>query len=533
MKIVVIGATGNVGTAVLQQLHGHPDVTSVTGVARRAPDTTAPPYDSCQWVHLDITRGSDQPRLRESLTGADCVIHLAWLIQPNTQRDLLRRVNVDGTHNVGRAAVVAGVPHLVVASSVGVYSPAPDHQRRDESWDRNGIGSSHYSVDKAAQERVLDELEADHPDLRIARLRPALIFQSDAASEIQRYFLTQVMPSTVLGRLPALPLPPGIQVQAVHADDVARAYVQAAVLGAHGAFNICADDTLRPDDLARIVDHGRYVTVPAGLMRAGLRLAHRARAVGADPGWLDMALQVPMLDNTKAAAELDWRPQYTAVEALQQLLQGIRDGTGLPTPALRAREYQATDLLPLPPPRLPAESVNRDLLSQYLADHLAGATAGERRAARMEEAFADTAVYPLISEVAQAIRIDRTYLAELTRCLGLERGPLPDAMTWLGERLGRLKPNGRMFRRSPTTLLLETDLLTSAIVGKLRGWRSLRQLAEPLHTDPEIFDELIRRAEHQLEQLDAVHAFAREVTFRTPPPRLGEVDAKPRTPASY
>lgn len=115
----------------------------MTGVARRAPNTIAEPYDSCDWVHLDITRGTDQPRLRETLAGADAVIHLAWLIQPNTRRDLLRRVNVGGTGHVARAAADVGVPNFVVASSVGVYSPAPDHQRRDEHWHRDGISTSH------------------------------------------------------------------------------------------------------------------------------------------------------------------------------------------------------------------------------------------------------------------------------------------------------------------------------------------------------------------------------------------------------
>lgn len=337
-------------------------------------------------------------------------------------------------------------------------------------------------MDKAAQERVLDQLGIEHPALRVARLWPALIFQPDAASEIQRYFLTQTMPAGALGRLPALPLPPGIQVQAVHADDAARAYVQAAVPGAHGAFNICADDTLRPDDLAQLVDHGQYITVPAGLMRAGLRVAHGTGAVAADSGWLDMALHVPMLDNSKAATELNWRPHYAAADALSQLLQGIRDGTGLPSLPLRARNEQAADLMPLPPAGPPEGTVNHELLSHYLEDHLTGALAGQRRALRMEQSFADTAVYPQISEVAQAIRLERTYLAELIRRWGLDRTRIPDRLTGIGEQLGRLKPNGRVLRRSPTTLLLETDLLTSAVTGKLRGWRALRELAGPLHT---------------------------------------------------
>lgn len=58
MRIAVVGATGNAGTAVLRALRSTPEVTSVVGIARRLPDTRSEPYDGCEWVEIDIAADS-------------------------------------------------------------------------------------------------------------------------------------------------------------------------------------------------------------------------------------------------------------------------------------------------------------------------------------------------------------------------------------------------------------------------------------------------------------------------------------------
>ena len=63
MRVVIVGASGNVGTALLRQLATDATVTSVVGVARRAPDRVPPaPYDIASWHSLDIGEdGPDEP----------------------------------------------------------------------------------------------------------------------------------------------------------------------------------------------------------------------------------------------------------------------------------------------------------------------------------------------------------------------------------------------------------------------------------------------------------------------------------------
>ena len=530
MRVAVIGATGNVGTAILDVLSRTSEVTSVLGISRRMPDTEAEPYTGCEWRAIDVAAASSEDTahrdLTEALTGAEAVIHLAWLIQPNSDRDLLRRVNVDGTARVAAAAAAAGVPHLVVASSVGAYSPDDSLDKRDEEWPTEGIRSSHYSVDKAAQERVLEDFCADHPEVTVTRLRPALIFGAPAASEIQRYFVGTWMPVQLLraGRLPFLPLPEGLRgVQAVHSTDVARAYVASVLYRRAGAFNICADDVLYPKDLAVLLDHGRHVPLPNGAVRAALSVGHSSSLVAADAGWLDMGLNVPLMDNGRARRELGWEPEYSAMDSARELLKGMADGEGAASVPLRPRDPEQPQLRAIDDTSTGHEAsdaggehseVDMDLLGRYLSDHLTGATAGAERIERMAADFVDTPVFAALSELVAEIRGEHLYVQHLIGQLGLRRRRLAEAVSWAGERVGRLKSNGSLLKRSPMTLVLEAELMRSAVIGKLGMWQTLEDNAEALGLDAEHFREFAQNAEHQREVLDTVHIYARNRAFR-------------------
>jgi UDP-glucose 4-epimerase len=339
----VVGASGNAGTALLRRFAADETITSVVGIARRVPDGVLPaPYDAAEWVPCDIGRpGEDAPVLAEltrAFAGADAVVHLAWLIQPSHMRQALRLTNVEGTRRVIEAVRRAGVPQLVVASSVGAYSPAPDDVPRREQWPTEGIRSSEYSVDKAAVERLLDEAEVLQPDLAIARLRPALIFQKHAGPEIQRYFLGRLFPARMLAEeLPSLPWPTGLRLQAVHADDVASAYREVVVRRQRGAFNIAADGVLHGQDVADMLAGGRILDVAPSVTRTAVAAAWHAHAVPVSPGWVDLAMQVPLLDTSRARKDLGWAPTIPAARALRELVDGIVAGDGGGSPPLRPR----------------------------------------------------------------------------------------------------------------------------------------------------------------------------------------------------
>jgi UDP-glucose 4-epimerase len=332
MRIVITGATGNVGTSVVSALAADARVDEIVGVARRVPDWRPP---KTQWVSADVARDD----LRSLFEGADVVVHLAWLIQPSRDHAELERVNVGGSQRVFDAAAQAGAGALVHASSIGVYSYGPKDRPVDESWPRDGVPSSFYSRHKAAAERALDVVEAAHPALRVVRLRPGLIFKREAGPEIRRLFAGPLVPSLLLepGRIPVLPLPDRLVVQGVHGSDVGEAYRLAALSpDARGAFNIAADPVLDPPTIARILGT-RRVRVPAAPLGAAADLAWRARLQPSPRGWLDMALAAPVMDTRRAREELGWTPRVSARDAVLDVLAGMREPAGMETPPLRAR----------------------------------------------------------------------------------------------------------------------------------------------------------------------------------------------------
>jgi nucleoside-diphosphate-sugar epimerase len=328
MRVVVVGATGNVGTSVLEALVAEPRVESVLGLARRRPRLVLP---KVEFSEANVVSDDLVPHFR----GADCVVHLAWKIQPARDAEAVWQTNVHGSSRVFLAAGEAGVPALVYASSVGAYSPGPKDSRVDESWPTGGIPSSFYSRHKAEVERILDHFERDYPQMRVVRLRPGLIFKRAAATGIRRLFAGPFLPNRLLHPrlLPLVPDIPRLRFQAVHSDDVGEAYRLAIVGQARGAFNIAAEPFLDPAELSRILG-ARRVPVPAAIARAATTLTWRLHLQPTPPGWLDLALGVPLLDTTRARDELGWEPRRRADEALLELLAGLREGAGAPTPPL-------------------------------------------------------------------------------------------------------------------------------------------------------------------------------------------------------
>jgi nucleoside-diphosphate-sugar epimerase len=336
VRIVVTGASGNIGTALLRRLHEHPDAHELVGICRRPP-AGEPPYDGVQWVSLDLADLDAYGQLLPVLEGADAVVHLAWGFQPSRDIDYLQRLDVAGSTAVVEAARASGVDHLVHMSSLGAYSPGSDDVPVDESWPTEGIGSLAYSRHKVAVERLLDRHESSYPDgMRIARLRPGLVMQRAAGSALLRYAVPAVVPAGLLHHVPVLPLDRTLTFQCVHADDVADAVVRVLDRRAVGAFNLAAEPPITRDDVAEALG-ARAIHTDRRLLRAAVDLSWRARLQSLDPGWIDLAFAVPLMDAGRARRELDWQPQVDARSALTEALEGMADAAAGASPVLRPR----------------------------------------------------------------------------------------------------------------------------------------------------------------------------------------------------
>ncbi|MET7478449.1 SDR family oxidoreductase [Streptomyces sp. NPDC005648] len=333
-RIVVTGATGNVGTSVVRALSEDSDVGSVLGLARRIPDWSPP---RTEWSAVDLS--SPRADLADEFADADAVVHLAWAFQPTHDPATTWRTNVLGSIRVFEAVAAAGVPTLVHASSVGAYSPGPKEFAVDESWPTHGWPDAAYCREKAYLERTLDVFEREHPEVRVVRMRPAFLFKRESASEQRRIFGGRFLPGPLARPelLPFLPDIPGLRVQALHTDDAAKACVLALGAEVRGAFNLAAEPPVDAELLGELLGT-RSVRLPRVAARSAIAAAWGLHLLPASPHLFDAVLRLPLMDCTRARTELGWRPERTSTQVLEEFLHGLQHGQGAPTEPMRGRK---------------------------------------------------------------------------------------------------------------------------------------------------------------------------------------------------
>ena len=155
------------------------------------------------------------------------------------------------------------------------------------------------------------------------------------------------------------------------------------------------------------------------------------------------------------------------------------------------------------------ERTRAELIGIYLNDHLAGATVGTALAHRIASGRNQAADQATLQRLAGEINADRRALLEIMALLGVPVRHYKTGAAWVGERVGRLKPNGRLRTRSPVSDLEELELLRVGVQGKAAAWRTLRELAD---RDPRLsaawLDELLARARAQADLLEGLRVRA-------------------------
>jgi hypothetical protein len=151
-------------------------------------------------------------------------------------------------------------------------------------------------------------------------------------------------------------------------------------------------------------------------------------------------------------------------------------------------------------------------LARYMRTHLAGSTAGvnlfDRAASEMPEPGAS-----LIRRIHGELVEERVQLRAMMDALGFHENPIINAMAKLGERIGRLKPNGSLLHRTPKSDLVELETMRIALAGKLAGWQSLLTIVDD---EPRLDRrELERLAAQARQQQKAVRALHKAAAIRT------------------
>jgi len=313
----------------MAELERRPEVETVLGMARR-------PFDPAEegWEKVSYRRGDilDRGALAALFDGVDVAVHLAFAIFGS--REETRKVNLQGTRNVFEAAINAGVTRLVYASSVAAYGFHPDNpQPLTEDVPARGSEGFYYSAQKAELEGLLDELLLGS-SVEAYVFRPCIVAGPRATMLVEQTVdAVRVGDPVPLLRKSVEKLPlvtpilpdPGVPMQLVHHDDVARA-MAAAICGdgAPGVYNLAGEGEVRIGDIARALGW-RSVPVPRPAVGLGTAAARRLSFASTRLEWASAADTPVLMDIAKAERELGWRPRHDAHETLRETVASARE----------------------------------------------------------------------------------------------------------------------------------------------------------------------------------------------------------------
>lgn len=329
LKVAVTGPTGEIGKPLMSELEGRAEVGEVLGMARRAFDPADEGWEKVAYRRGDIL---DRGSLAALFDGADVAVHLAFAIFGS--REETRKVNLQGTRNVFEAAIRAGVKRLVYASSVAAYGFHPENpQPLTEDVPARGSEGFYYSAQKAELENLLDELLLG-AEAAAYVFRPCIVAGPRATMLIEQTVdaVRMVDPAPLLRKgMEKLPLvspvlpDPGMPIQLVHHDDVARA-MAAAICdeGPPGVYNLAGEGEVQISDIAHELGW-HSIPVPGPAVSAGTAAARRLKFLSSKLEWAIAAETPVLMDTRKARRDLNWSSRYDAAETLHQTVAGARE----------------------------------------------------------------------------------------------------------------------------------------------------------------------------------------------------------------
>jgi len=133
-----------------------------------------------EWVDGDIL---DTFALEDSMQGVTYVFHVAAMVSfVPKDRELMLKVNGEGTANVINAAVEAGVRKFCHVSSVAALGRTIDLKNiNEDTWWKNDPANSYYAISKYSGEREVwraaeeTRLDGDGSDMNIVIVNPAVV----------------------------------------------------------------------------------------------------------------------------------------------------------------------------------------------------------------------------------------------------------------------------------------------------------------------------------------------------------------------
>lgn len=317
-KILVTGATGFIGTHLVQQLWSrgfyvnalcrNDSLPVIPGIHRAHPLI----HPKVNRVRGDVT---DRESIDRAMIGCDYVFHMAGLAK-QWEKDPAKyyRVNVDGVRNVLESAKRLQVRRTVVTSSIVTFGPTLAGQIGNESMPRNTSDYyTEYEKSKSIGEQIAMEFASD--GLPVVIVNPTRVFGPGYLNEGNS--VSMLIDEYDRGRLPILLNGGRNQGNYVFVDDVVEGHILAMRNGRSGQKYILGGENVSLKGFFDLVDQvsgKKHLQLSMNLTPRLLAWAHekRARWLGIypriTPSWLKTFMTEWVFDCEKARVELGYSP---------------------------------------------------------------------------------------------------------------------------------------------------------------------------------------------------------------------------------
>jgi UDP-glucose 4-epimerase len=305
VRYVITGGSGYIGSRLVDHLSGRPETEAILIADVRPPKAVRP---QTSFAQLDVRNRRGVRELLEH-ERPDCVVHLAFLLNPIHDEAAMYDVDVNGTQNVLEAASAAGVGQMLVTSSTTAYGAFADNPvPLTEDDPVRGAPDFSYARDKAEADRLCQLWALQHPDRVMTIARPCVVFGPDVDNYIVRLWLRN--PFRADFGMDDQPL------QFVHVDDVAEALIL-LLEGRHaGVFNVAADGYISVIEASEVIGL-KPRKVPYGVVKKLAAGLWNARITEAPPGQLEFVIHPWVASNEKLKEATGWSPRWTSREVFE------------------------------------------------------------------------------------------------------------------------------------------------------------------------------------------------------------------------